>query len=214
MATDPHAEVMQAAAAAMAAFQARSAGHGFPGAVQRKPRSKRKPKEQVSLWEPSQLGEPGKKARTALKGSAVKEPPVAPVVLPDLCDSQINLIQRALRASPRPWPKFERSGRMLDVAREVVLIDDAKFVVRTQFGLSSVYCLFVNNERSHDVRAANEILGACPEAKGTVWRGCVVVGPSGPSPDDLPFLRRWLLQQVDREAMFRRHDPRAWRTRS
>ena len=199
MATDPHAEVMQAAAAAMAAFQARSAGHGFPGAVQRKPRSKRKPKEQVSLWEPSQLGEPS---------------PVAPVVLPDHCDAKINLIQRALRASPRPWPKFKRSGRMLDVAREVVLIDDAKFVVRTQVGLSSVYCLFVNNERSHDVRAADEILGACPEAKGTVWRGCVVVGPSGPSPDDLPFLRRWLLQQVDREAMFRRHDPRAWRTRS
>lgn len=192
MATDPHAEVMQAAAAAMAAFQARSAGHGFPGAVQRKPRSKRKPKEQVSLWEPSQLGE---------LGTALKEP-------------EINLIQRALRASPRPWPKFERSGRMLDVAREVVLIDDAKFVVRTQVGLSSVYCLFVNNERSHDVRAADEILGACPEAKGTVWRGCVVVGPSGPSPDDLPFLRRWLLQQADREAMFRRHDPRAWRTRS
>ena len=198
MATDPHAEVMQAAAAAMAAFQARSAGHGFPGAVQRKPRSKRKPKEQVSLWEPSQLGE---LLGTALKESTVKEP-------------EINLIQRALRASPRPWPKFERSGRMLDVAREVVLIDDAKFVVRTQVGLSSVYCLFVNNERSHDVRAADEILGACPEAKGTVWRGCVVVGPSDPSPDDLPFLRRWLLQQVDREAMFRRHDPRAWRTRS
>lgn len=205
MATDPHAEVMQAAAAAMAAFQARSAGHGFPGAVQRKPRSKRKPKEQVSLWEPSQLA--------ALKESTAKEP-VAPVVLPDLCDAKINLIQRALRASPRPWPKFERSGRMLDVAREVVLIDDAKFVVRTQVGLSSVYCLFVNNERSHDVRAADEILGACPEAKGTIWRGCVVVGPGGPSTDDLPFLRRWLLQQVDREAMFRRHDPRAWRTRS
>ena len=200
MATDPHAEVMQAAAAAMAAFQARSAGHGFPGAVQRKPRSKRKPKEQVALWEPSQLGEPGKLG-TALNESTVKEP-------------EMNLIQRALRASPRPWPKFERSGRMLDVAREVVLIDDAKFVVRTQVGLSSVYCLFVNNERSHDVRAADEILGACPEAKGTVWRGCVVVGLSGPSPDDLPFLRRWLLQQVDREAMFRRHDPRAWRTRS
>ncbi len=200
MATDPHAEVMQAAAAAMAAFQARSAGHGFPGAVQRKPRSKRKPKEQVSLWEPSQLGEPDKLG-TALKESTVKEP-------------EINLIQRALRASPRPWPKLERSGRMLDVAREVVLIDDAKFVVRTQVGLSSVYCLFVNNERSHDVRAADEILGACPEAKGTVWRGCVVVGPSGPSSEDLPFLRRWLLQQVDREAMFRRHDPRAWRTRS
>lgn len=199
MATDPHAEVMQAAAAAMAAFQARSAGHGFPGAVQRKPRSKRKPKEQVSLWEHSQLGE---------------EPPVAPVVLPDLCDAKINLIQRALRASPRPWPKFERSGRMLDVSREVVLIDDAKFVVRTQVGLSSVYCLFVNNERSHDFRAADEILGACPEAKGTIWRGCVVVGPGGPSTDDLPFLRRWLLQQVDREAMFRRHDPKAWRTRS
>lgn len=202
MATDPHAEVMQAAAAAMAAFQARSAGHGFPGAVQRKPRSKRKPKEQVSLREPSQLGEPS------------KEPPVAPVVLPDLCDAKINLIQRALRASPRPWPKFERPGRMLDVSREVVLIDGAKFVVRTQVGLSSVYCLFVNNERSHDFRAADEILGACPEAKGTIWRGCVVVGPGGPSPDDLPFLRRWLLQQVDREAMFRRHDPRAWRTRS
>lgn len=201
MATDPHAEVMQAAAAAMAAFQARSAGHGFPGAVQRKPRSKRKPKEQVLLWEPIQLGDPGKKSGPGLKESTVKEP-------------EINLIQRALRASPRPWPKFERSGRMLDVAREVVLIDDAKFVVRTQVGLSSVYCLFVNNERSHDVKAADEILGACPEAKGTVWRGCVVVGPSGPLPDDLPFLRRWLLQQVDREAMFRRHDPRAWRTRS
>lgn len=200
MATDPHAEVMQAAAAAMAAFQARSAGHGFPGAVQRKPRAKRKPKEQVSLWEPTQLGEPGKSG-TALKESTVKEP-------------EINLIQRALRAPPRPWPKLERSGRMIDVAREVVLIDDAKFVVRTQVGLSSVYCLFVNNERSHDVRAASEILVACPEAKGTAWRGCVVVGPSGPSPDDLPFLRRWLLQQVDREAMFRRHDPRAWRTRS
>lgn len=201
MATSSHAEVMAAAEAARAAFQESGlVVQGFPGQIERVARAKRKPKEQVSLWDAG-LTLPPTSVRKGRKKPELPEP--AP-----------TLIQAALRAPPRPGPKFERQERVLLASREVVLIDDRAFVVRTQVGLPSIYSLFVDDQRSHASDAAVRIQSACSEAIGTSWHGLILVSPSGPTAEDKRILERWLLQQIDREAVWQRFDPRAWRTRS
>lgn len=126
-----------------------------------------------------------------------------------------TLIQAALRLPIRPWPVLKNEDRNLLAHREVVEVDVHSFVVRVQTGDSNIYSLFVDGRRSADHEAAiSSIPRACPEASGgTSSRACILVNPDGPAVDDANFIERWLLHQTDREALWRRRDPNAWRTR-
>lgn len=197
MATTAHAEVMEAARTAMEALQGSRTARGFPGVVppptKKTKRKKGAKGDQVSLWQDGE-GEKKTKAKRT--------------------EPEPTMIQAALRLPIRPCPTLERAHRLPLAHREVVLVGEASFVVRVQVGDSNVYSHFTNGRRSYADDAVTTIITACPEAQGTVWQGCILVGPDGPAPGDELFLDRWITEQRKREAAWARVDPQAWRKRS
>ena len=216
--TDARAEMLAAAESARLACQSTAlAVQGFPGAVVRQPR---RGDAQVSLWDALELpAGAGRRSRSQkLKveptgdGGDQPEPDSDGV---GEAAAAATLIQAALRLPIRPWPVLKNEDRNLLAHREVVEVNEHSFVVRVQVGDSNIYSLFVDGRRSADHEAAiSNIPRSCPEASGgTSSTACILANPDGPTVDDANFIKRWLLHQTDREALWRRRDPNAWRTR-
>jgi hypothetical protein len=192
MAKDTRAEVLAAAEAARAAVQSSTLAplQGFPGALVRVTKKSQTPSaSQASLWDSTSLALQRKSTKRGPKEKA--EPPP-------------TLIQAALRAPPRPCPDLEREARVPMADREVILKQDGTFVVRAQVGDFSIFSHYVDGRRVRVTSAIHEIMAVCPEAQGTSSMGCILVASDGPRPGDEVVIDRWLLQQDERESIWRK----------
>ena len=200
MPRDAHAEMLAAAETARLACQAKVA-QGFPGVLVKVSRPKgqpRKVKNQMSL----------------LDSDTPRSDDLHPATPKEKVEPQLTLIQQALRAPRRPCPDLDRQHRIPEAHREVVIVDERRFVVRTQVQNSNIYCLFFDSRRLLAPGIEAVIRQVCPEAVGASTRGCIVVNEQGPTSGDEIFIERWLSTEEERDAVVSCANPRAWRMRS